>query len=118
MAKVVYNGCYGGFGISLECARRMAELGNEEARRKVEDYDRRQKEKTGWEAAWWSSLDKTPRHDHALVQAVEELQDKANDDCAKLMVEELPDGTLYRIDEYDGMESVATQDTYEWTVAS
>lgn len=26
-------------------------------------------------------------------------------------------GTLYRIDEYDGYESVMTQDTYDWKVA-
>jgi hypothetical protein len=52
-----------------------------------------------------------------LVQVVEELGDKANGRCAKLRIAEVPAGTLYRIDEYDGFESVETKDSYEWNVA-
>jgi hypothetical protein len=41
----------------------------------------------------------------------------ANDAYADLDIRELPAGTLYRIDEYDGMENVITQDEYEWSIA-
>jgi hypothetical protein len=52
-----------------------------------------------------------------LVQVVEELGAEANGECAHLRISDLPPGTLYRIDEYDGYESVATNDSYEWSVA-
>lgn len=42
-----------------------------------------------------------------LVQVVEELGEKANGRCAELSVVEIPDGTDYEIDEYDGNEHIA-----------
>jgi len=57
------------------------------------------------------------RNDPALAQVVEELGDRANGSHAELRIFEVSAGTLYRIDEYDGSESVMTQDTYEWKVA-
>ena len=36
---------------------------------------------------------------------------------AHLVVEELPDGSLYKIDEYDGIESLITQDDDDWLIA-
>jgi hypothetical protein len=57
------------------------------------------------------------RTDPVLVQVVEELGDKANGDYAELRIAELSAGTLYRIDEYDGLEQVCTQDDYAWSVA-
>jgi hypothetical protein len=52
------------------------------------------------------------RHDPILVQVVEELGDKANGMCAKLAIAEV--FGPYRIDEYDGFESVETPDSYDW----
>ena len=52
-----------------------------------------------------------------LAQVVEELGDAASGRFAKLKIRELPAGTKYRIDEYDGNESVVTMDEYEWSVA-
>ena len=52
------------------------------------------------------------RHDPILVQVVEELGDKANGMCAQLAIEEVSGS--YRIDEYDGFESVETPESYEW----
>jgi hypothetical protein len=57
------------------------------------------------------------RCDPVLVQVVEELGDAANGRCAKLRVHEVPSGSHYRIDEYDGSESIETPDSYEWSVA-
>lgn len=51
------------------------------------------------------------RHDPLLVQVVEELggehRQGASGYCAKLSVVEIPDGTDYEVDEYDGMEHIA-----------
>jgi hypothetical protein len=52
-----------------------------------------------------------------LVQVVEQLGDKANGSYAKLFITDVPSGTKYRIDEYDGLESVMTIDDYEWSIA-
>ena len=46
------------------------------------------------------------RDDLALVATVKELGEKANGNCAKLEVIEIPDGVKWEIDEYDGMEEI------------
>lgn len=47
--------------------------------------------------------DRTDKH---LIQVIEELGDDANGRCAELAIVDIPDGTEYEIDEYDGMESI------------
>jgi len=99
MTKIVYNACYGGFSLSKAATLRYAEItGNKEF--SVYDIE--------------GIIDRT---DPALVQVVEEMGEAANGRSAALRIVELPAGTLYRIDEYDGSESVMTQEDYEWSVA-
>lgn len=59
-------------------------------------------------------LDNRPseRHNKNLIKVVEELGKKANGICAELAVVEIPDGTDYRIDEYDGLETIAEGRTW------
>ena len=95
MTKIVYNSCHGGFGLSLEAVIRYREITGAK-----EFYDRA-----------------IERNDPALIQVVEELGGKANGSCADLRIAEVPAGTRYRIDEYDGLESVMTIDDYDWSVA-
>ena len=111
MTKVVYNACYGGFGLSNEAKDRMVELGyemevnvNYDPRPEVECYNRTQKYKI-----YDGDIS---RHNPILVQVVEELGDKANGMYANLVIEEVSGS--YRIDEYDGFESVETPDSYDW----
>lgn len=47
------------------------------------------------------------RSDTDLVAVVEELGEQSFGSCARLRVVEIPDGTEYEIEEYDGMEHVA-----------
>jgi hypothetical protein len=64
---------------------------------------------------WYTGdLDRT---DPILVQVVEELGEKADTLFSDLRIEELEAGTRYRIDEYDGYESVETESDYSWRVA-
>jgi hypothetical protein len=94
VTKIVYNACFGGFGLSDQAMARYHELGGTAKSR----YD-------------------IQRSDPALVQVVEELGDEANTRFSDLRITDLPAGTKYRIDEYDGNESVCTIDDYEWSVA-
>jgi hypothetical protein len=140
MAKIVYNACYGVFGLSHEAVLRYAELKgitlyhNTESRvfthyylcppeefKRLQDEDHsnpiRQGRYERSNAMYFSPSEDIERNDPALVQVVEELGDKANTKYSKLRIAEVPAGTLYRIDEYDGQESVETKDTYDWKVA-
>lgn len=116
MTKVVYNNCYGGFGLSKEAVLLGRKLsgnpkwggtclkGDEYAPGKYMDKD-------------YSGGDGLKRHDPFLVLVVEQLGKAANGMCANLVIQELPKGTLYRIDEYDGNESVETVSSYNWDIA-
>ena len=138
MTKIVYNACYGGFSLSHEAIMRYAEIKGIKLYTKKkygyshyylcppEEYDRINAEEQAKPVSpgrfersnslYFSDRD-FERNDPILVQVVEELGDKANGRCAKLRITEVPAGTLYRIDEYDGFESVETKDSYEWNVA-
>jgi len=118
MAEVVINTCYGGFGLSNEAIRLYLT-------RKGILYEER---KDKWGHSMFSSpgkedwslydeVSRPVRHDPDLVSVVKELGLGANGDCADLRIVELDEGTLYRIDEYDGMERIETRDSIGWAVA-
>lgn len=79
--KVVYNNCYGGFGLS----DKAIELG------RVLSGDIN-----------WTEPD--CRHDPILVQVVEQLGEEVNSRHADLRIKEVRG--KYRIDYYDGYETV------------
>lgn len=142
MTKVVYNACFGGFGLSREAIQRYWEIKGQQIwieddkkysalgifdvwlvppeerleLRYDEEFDAMTTEekiaytKARSEQIW--NLHRVDRHDPALVQVVEELGDKANGNYAKLRIAEV--SGPYRIDEYDGFESVETSDSYDW----
>lgn len=145
-AKIVFNACYGGFGLSHAAVMRYAELKGlalypEETRFSsltgptywtVPPEQRPASlEGRAWHAATLEQrqesnrlhrdavldVGKIPRADSALVQVVEELGEAASGRFAKLQIAEVPKGERYRIDEYDGFESVETVSSYEWGVA-
>ena len=142
MTKVVYNACYGGFGLSKEACQRYWDIKGQQvwiendtqfissgyftvwlvapedripAKEGDDFYSMGKDERIAYNKAYskqtwyYTTVD---RHDPALVQVVEELGDKANGKYAKLRIDEV-DGP-YRIDEYDGNESVETTGSYDW----
>ena len=130
MTKVVVNGCFGGFGLSAEAVRRYAEIAGITLYEHTDDFftawyrvPREEYERLlasgDYDAAneAYFSVNDMSRTDPALVQVVEELGERANDSFAALYIVEVPKGTRYRIDEYDGRESVMTIDDYEWSRA-
>ena len=114
MHKVVINIKYGGFSLSRKAVLRAREIsGNSQwggatikgdvyENGKHVDYD-------------YGHIDEIERHDPVLVQVVEELGAEADGMCAKLSVT-TTSSNIYRIDEYDGMESLETPDSYDWVV--
>jgi fructosamine-3-kinase len=137
MTKVVYNACYGGFGLSKEACQRYWELQGKEIWFEDGQFgayftvwfvppEERPDEQKEWSSMTvdervafnhqyfkhtWSDRN-VDRHDPVLVQVVEELGDKANGKHAKLAIEEVYGS--YRIDEYDGYETVKEPDGYDW----
>lgn len=97
MRKVVYNNCFGGFGLSLEAEKLYCKYANV---------------KEG-EINGILRLELS-RHDKALVKVVEELEEKANGSFAVLKIKELAKEEKYFIDEYDGHEVVVTPKDIEW----
>ena len=58
------------------------------------------------------------RTDPILVSVVETMGSKAaSGSFAKLYIEEIPNSTQYKIDEYDGMEGLITKDDDNWHTA-
>ena len=116
MAKVVYNTCYGGFGLSAAAIARYAELKGIAIHKRPTGYA----DRSYWaytETDEYFDCDDIVRHDRALVQVVEELGKAANSDHARLRIREVPDGAHYRIVEYDGMESVILESELQWETA-
>ena len=115
MNKVVYNACFGGFGLSDKAVIWLEQNAREEIKhflKNVRNRETNNKNRYGTvETSMGYSLiydfheNGIKRHDSDLVKCVEVLGDKANGECAKLKIYELS-GSIYRINEYDGNETV------------
>lgn len=113
MTKVVYNDCYGGFSLSDEAIRMYLDL-------KGLKY-------TESKSAWGTNFvvdgiknfyDRNiERADPVLVEVVEKLGERANGECAKLKIEDIDSGLLYRITSHDGNESIDIKYDPDWRVA-
>jgi hypothetical protein len=112
MNKIVFNACHGGFRLSKPAVERMAELGCKwaEAALKQTDEDTHSH---GYALYPEDDIEPPARHDKILVRVVEELGEKASTSLSNLKIEVI-EGNLYRIDKYDGWESVETPDSQEW----
>ena len=124
MTKVVYNACYGGFGLSEEAIKLCAELAGIEIYpvndrwitfQFTEEPNGRSAEEMFNQGVKDFSEDSIERHDPILVQVVETLGDAASDSCARLRIAEIS-GRQYRISEYDGRESVIEPEDQDWVV--
>jgi hypothetical protein len=103
MNKVVYNACYGGFELSLAANEWLEEHGYEDSDPNPEHYE-------CYPEYRYSRIE---RHNLLLVKCVEELGEAASGSCANLAIAEIY-GTVYRIEEYDGLETVVEAYDQEW----
>lgn len=98
MRKIVYNTCYGGFGISQEAADEMVRRGH----RGVEAALAQQKEYGCLDDVYIDDF--VSRTDPVLVAVVEELGERANGGSARLRIEEFEDDEHFLIEDHDGKE--------------
>lgn len=143
--KVVINNCYGGFSLSPKGERRYLELAGQNVyfyRQSKYNYKDNTTEFTRID-----HIDDVPdlffyctntdqgktisdypedvfysrelkRNDPILVQVVEELGVEANGKCANLKIVDIEKGRWFKIDEYDGYESIQYRDIDdEWILA-
>lgn len=93
MREVVYNAKYGGFGLSDEAIQHMEDAGYVFDEEDV-------------------CLNELERHNPFLVAAVKELGERASGQCANLKIAQV--SGLYRIESYDGWESVVEPHHLVW----
>jgi hypothetical protein len=87
MKKIVINTRYGGFGLSEEACK-MLNL-------PYKSY-----------MGGHQYADHSTRMDPELIHVVETLGEKANGEASELEIVEINDNDVYRIDSYDGKESL------------
>ncbi len=115
MTKIAYNACFGGFSLSREAVLLGRRLTGENwcpCSIKGDLYE----DGLPVEYDYGGGRGMT-RTDPILIQVIEELGPAASGEFAKLAIAEVPSGTRYRIDEYDGNERVMTVQDYQWEVA-
>ena len=143
--KIVINTCYGGFNLSPKGARRYLELSGQNAYYykqykykytdginefiridNIEDvpdiffycttYDQG-KIISDYPNDIFNSRD-IKRTDPTLVRVVEELGEESFGACAKLEIVDIEKGRWFKIDEYDGLETIQYRDIDdEWILA-
>ena len=99
---VAYNSCFGGFALSKKAVAKLAVLKGFDPLNLTSEQN-------------FSLLYKIERHDKDLIKVIEELGESANGECAKLSIMYL-NSPIYKIDEYDGNETVKQPHSYEWTL--
>lgn len=130
--KIVYNACYGGFGLSDAACQWLAERGLLVRCVEYSDPETYEQVTADWRGengeeprkfSYWRywhegySERDIPRHHPLLVQVVEEMGEAADGPHADLRVEEI-EGNKYRIREYGGNEYVETPGSVAWIDAS
>ena len=143
MNKIVYSPRYGGFGLSDEAMELyLAKAGIEYIavnnnkyglnttsflRKDITDTKRYKALKKALDAGDYAgSIDdnmfmssafivayEIKRHDKHLIEVIEELGEAADTDYSSLKIQEIQ-GDQYRIDEYDGFESVSIPEEIKW----
>ena len=99
--KIVINACYGGFSVSKEFLKAY----NIPYRTSSFNFVHSEE-----------FIDRT---DPRLIEFIETHgSEMASGPYSKLVVREIPKGTLYRITEYDGYEGIETADSIGWEIAT
>lgn len=107
MNKVVINNCYGGFGLSKAALQWLKDNAkNENTRTLVANVQDK-------EYGEFQVSHTLARHDKDLVACVEALGNEASGTYASLVVRTI-DSNMYRISEYDGLETIEIPDNLDW----
>ena len=123
--KVVVNRCFGGFGLSAKAMKRLIEEGSPGIKvMLLKEYGGEDDLRGDWyedagdgfvvgfspdvlckdgKVYHWNDENRT---DPVLLRVIEELGPEANNSYSDLEIVDIPDGTEYTIENYDGQESI------------
>jgi hypothetical protein len=128
--KVAYNGDYGCFTLSDEAVKWLEQNAREEvkeflAAERVRLTESRKHDKyaslstlenaMGYSLLYDFQEDGMRRHDPDLIRVIEELGKSASSPYSDLKIAVIS-GRAYRIDEYDGRETVSEPVDYNWII--
>lgn len=123
--KIVYNADFGGFSLSPEAIIWLEENAEDKT---IRDFLKKRREELSKKELEWGSIedamacdlvysfneDGIERHHPDLVKCVETIgKENAGGKSSKLSIAKIK-GDKYRIDEYDGWESVREPEDYDW----
>ena len=124
MTKVVYSACYGGYGLSQKALKLYLELDGspheimEDPNQRSSSFPSSNYMINGEYVNSHPPLDILMRVDPRVVKVVETLGSvEAGSSFADLQVIDIPEGTYYRITEYDGFEDIEYRDDVYWKIA-
>lgn len=122
MTEIVINKCFGGFGLSVEAQKKMAETGCEHMKWMPEDEYFKSTESREDRDKFYKmcevlgkdgkTLDDGHDMDDAracplLVNTVREMGKDADGQHARLKIVDIPDGVEWIVEDYDGQERIA-----------
>lgn len=112
--QVVINKCYGGFGLSDKAYEMLIEKGWKASKYingnlpkgvKISINDSKEMSMLGkYYCSWYGDEDRTNKD---VIDVIKKLGTEANGRHAQLAVVDIPDGTDFTIEEYDGIEWIA-----------
>lgn len=118
MARVVYNACYGGFGLSDAAILKGREISGDPKWGGAAFAGETYTDGSVLTRNFGSHHGDVSRTDHVLLSVIDAIGLEASSaPMARLKIAYVPSGGRYRIDEYDGNETVKTPDDYEWAIA-
>lgn len=103
--KIVLNRCFGGFGLSDEAVLLYAKLSGCNLTKNSNHDDTLWSEWTTDDGKQFIEYD-IDRQDPNLIKVVEQLGEKASGHFSRLIVVEIPDGIVWKLTEYDGLEKI------------
>jgi hypothetical protein len=114
--KLAINTCFGGFGLSDAGMTRYLEI------KGIKTFP----EKGHYDTIHWLDVGQTncishydmERSDPALIQVLEEMGSAAWGDHSQIEILDIPAGTRYRIQEYDGNEALICEVEQKWETAT
>lgn len=111
--KIVYNDRFGGYRLSKDAVLWLYENARKELR---DTIDKIIADKTSWRDVTYELSYSLPRHDVDLVRCVETLGVFAGEPhTSHLAIKEIH-SRVYKIDEYDGKETVVCPDLDEYVI--
>jgi len=96
VSPIVYNACYGGFSLSKNAIEHYNLIG---AAKRLHPHDN------------------VDREDPYLIRTIMALGHTAAGGCADLQIHLLSPDTVYRIDSYDGAETIRLFHDHDWRIS-